>query len=168
MGLCVDSPGRNAAFARRWHLPFPIASDPGGEGWLRPLDLWNPEERGGIGVPSVTLVLPDGEWAYHYRSRDFADRPNDDDLLTRLAAAALAPLDPPPPPWEPGADAEEHSDAMRTEGWGMYMRGVRSATAALAGRFEGAARDEAAATARMAESFIAAWRQRREEAGGSA
>lgn len=53
---------------------------------------------------------------------------------------------------------------MRTGGWSMYMRGVRSATAALAGRFEGIAREEAAATARMAESFLAAWRRRQEEA----
>lgn len=115
----------------------------------------------GIGVPSVTVVLPDGERACHYRSRDIADRPDDDDLLTRLATRP--PLD--PPPRGPEADPEEHPDAMRTGGWGMYMRGVRSATAALAGRLEGAAREEAAATARMAESFIAAWRQRREEAG---
>lgn len=167
VALCVDPPERNAALVRRWRLPFPIVSDPGGGRWLQPLDLWNAGERGGIAVPSITLVLPDGEWAYHHRSRDFADRPDDGELIGRLAATGLPALDPAPPPWEPDAVPEDHPDAMRTGGWSMYMRGVRSASAALAARAgDGPAHQEATAMTRMAASFLAAWEQHREATGG--
>lgn len=166
VGLCPDSPGRNLALVRRWHLPFAIESDAGGHRLLRELGLWEGEGMTGDAVPSLTLVLPSGERAYHYRSRDFADRPDDDELLARLEAARVAPLEPPPSPWAPEIQPEEHPDAYRTEAFGPYMRGVRSAAIALSGRAEGPFREELGTTLRMADSFLAAWKQRRAEAAG--
>ena len=85
--LSVDSPERNAALVRRWHLPFPIHSDPGGDGLLQHLDLWNPADRGGIAWPAMLIFDAEAHEMRRYRSRDFADRPpNDDDVLADLRA----------------------------------------------------------------------------------
>jgi hypothetical protein len=160
--LTVDSRERNAAMAARWHLTFPIHSDPGGELFLQPLQLWNPHERGGIGWPALMVVAPDGTEAYHYRSRDFADRPDDDDLLRALSGLRLPPLDP-PPPWQPPVVPIEDPSALRVEAFGHYFRGMRSATGALAGRLTDTAdRHEARAMSAMATSFLDAWKLRRE------
>ncbi len=59
--MVVDPDGRNAALAKRWHLPFRIASDPGGERFLKPLDLWNAEERDGIAVPALLVISPQAD-----------------------------------------------------------------------------------------------------------
>ena len=91
--LSVDSPERNAALARRWHLPFPIHSDPGGDRLLKQLDLWNQADRGGIAWPAMLIFDAEGREVRRYRSRDFADRPpNDDDVLSDLRGAQ-APRD---------------------------------------------------------------------------
>lgn len=164
VAVCVDPPGRCAAFARRWHLPYPILSDPGGESILKPLDRWNPDERGGIGKPGIFLLALDGTEAFRYRSRDFADRPDDDDLMAALETLSLPPVD--LPPWEPDAAPEEHPDAFRTDAFGGYFRGVRSGATALAMRArEDADRNEALGMLRMASSFLDAWKARREAAG---
>ncbi len=158
--MCVDSPGRIEAFRRRWHLPFPIVSDPGGEHLLQPLEAWNANERGGIGWPTVWLYAPDGRETLRMRSRDFADRPDDDDLLAALRGLALPPIDLPPAP--PATEPEEHDGALRVEAFGPYFRGIRFDTLALASRLAGDAdRDEAVAMSMMATSFLDAWKQRR-------
>lgn len=158
--MSVDSPGRNEALRRRWHLPFAIVSDPGGEQLLQPLDAWNPNERGGIAWPTVFLIAPDGREALRARSRDFADRPTDGEVLAALGALGLPPLELGPAPLS--AEPEEHDGALRTEAFGPYFRGVRFATIALASRFgDEAARDEALAMSAMAVSLIDGWKQRR-------
>jgi hypothetical protein len=164
--VVVDAPGRNAAMARRWHLTFPIHSDPGGERVLKPLDLWNPHEHGGIGWPALIVTAPDGAEAYRYRSRDFADRPpTDDDLLGALRALDLEPLDP-PAAWQPTAEPVEDPGALRVEAFGHYFRGVRSGARALAGRLTDITDQlEALAMSAMATSFLDAWKLRREVAG---
>ncbi len=160
VALSVDSPGRNEAFRRRWHLPYRIVSDPGGERFLQPLDAWNPGERGGIGWPTGWLYAPDGTEVFRARSRDFADRPPDDDLLAALGGLALPAIDLAPAP--PTAAPEEHDGALRVETFGPFFRGIRFATFALAGRLtDDADRDEALAMSAMAGSFLDAWKQRR-------
>ncbi len=137
-----------------------IVSDPGGEQLLRPLDAWNPDERGGIGWPTVLLYAPDGRVALRLRSRDFADRPSDDDLLEAVRALALPAIR--LGPALPAAEPEEHDGALRVEAFGPYFRGVRFATMALAGRLTDAAdRTEALVMSAMAVSFVDAWKQRR-------
>ena len=66
---------------RTWHLPFRWISDPDGGQLGRSLDAWNAAERGGLFHPLVLLVAPDGEVLVRHRSRDFADRRDDQDLL---------------------------------------------------------------------------------------
>lgn len=165
VAVMVDSPGRNAAFVRRWRLSFPIVSDPGGTEILRPLEVWNEGERGGIGIPSVRVLAPDGREAFCYRSRDFADRPDDGDVLAALDDLGLPPVD--PGPWRPEVEPDEQPDAFRTDAFGAYFRGVWSSALALSVRLtDEGDRAEAARQAGMAISFQQAWKQRREAAPG--
>lgn len=135
-------------------------SDPGGEQILQPLDAWNPNERGGIGWPTLILFAPDGREVYRMRSRDFADRSNDDDLFVAVRQLELPAVELDPAP--PAATPEEHDGALRVDAFGPYFRGLRMGTIALAGRVtEGVDRDEVIAMSTMAQSFLDAWKQRR-------
>ncbi len=138
-------------------------SDPGGEQWLQPLDAWNPNERGGIGWPTLFVFGPDGREAYRMRSRDFADRPTDDDLFAVVGSLGSGPVELGPAP--PGAEPEEHDGALRVEAFGSYFRGIRFGTIALASRLTNEAdRNEALSMSAMATSFLEAWKQRRGQA----
>jgi hypothetical protein len=163
VAVSVDSPGRNAALAARWRLPFPIHSDPGGVDFLQPLDLWNPHERGGIGWPAVIVYDAVGEETWRYRSRDFADRPpDDDDLLAAVRELGLPALDP-PPSWVPDDEPVEDPGALRVEAFGPYFRGIRFGVRGLASRLvDEGDRAEAIRMSDMAISFIDAWKTRRE------
>jgi hypothetical protein len=158
VGVNVDSPGRNAAMVKRWHLSFPIASDPGGDRILRPLDLWDEVDPRQIGIPAVLVISPEGEEVWRHRSRDFADRPDDSDIMRALESLDLPALDP-LAGWEPTAEPEENPKVFRTDAFGSYHRGVMFAMGALAQRMKDPAdRAEAEATARQASSFLEAWK----------
>lgn len=159
VGISVDAPGRNAALVRRWHLSFPIPSDPGGERFLRALGLWDQHDPRRIGIPAVIVLSPGGEEVWRHRSRDFADRPDDSDVMAALASLRLPAFDPPPEPWQPDAEPEEHAAAFRTEAFGHYHRGVMFAMGAIAGRMRDPGDSaEAEALARQASSFLEAWK----------
>ena len=131
---------------------------------MRSLDAWDPDERGGIARPAVFVFAPDGTEAYRFASRDFADRADDADLMAAAAALGLAPLDDLPPA-RPAAEPEDDPGAFRTDAFGAYFRGVRSAALALSRRARDEAdRADAATTSAMAASFLEAWRERREAA----
>ncbi len=158
----MDSPERNAAMAARWRLPFPIRSDPGGVHVMRPLDLWNADERGGIGWPATILFGPDDAEVWRRRARDFADRPaRNDDLFAAardLQLPALCGVE----QWAPEVETVDDPGALRVDAFGAYFRGVRFSTLALAGRLVDE-RDRAAAIAMsdMAIAFLDAWKTRR-------
>jgi hypothetical protein len=159
-----DPPAAQLAMNERWHLPFRWVSDPGGERLATPLDAWNPQERGGVFHPLVLLVAPGGEVLVRHRSRDFADRPDDSDVLEALGALGLSAREV-PLPWAPGGFQPQPTEsAFRPDAFGAYFRGLRLGTRALAGRM----RDEQDAaevrqTSEMAGSFLDAWSRRREE-----
>ncbi|MBW8827661.1 MAG: redoxin domain-containing protein [Acidobacteria bacterium] len=160
VALVVDPPGRNEALRQRWRLPFPVVSDPGGERFLQPLDMWNPDEHDGIAWPTLAVFDPDGAEIYRMRSRDFADRPNDTDLLDAVRSLTLPPisLDPAGPTAEPVEDRV----AFRPDAFGAFFRGMRSGLTGLARRLTNEEdRVEAQALADMASSFLDAWRDRR-------
>ncbi|CAN5682250.1 hypothetical protein BH24ACT5_BH24ACT5_11500 [soil metagenome] len=165
MGVSVDTPERNAAMAQRWRLSFPIVSDPGGREVLAPLDLWSPEERGGIGWPAIVVFGGDGNEVARFRSRDFADRPaNNDDVLAAVRSLGLPPLTD-MPDWVPDVEAVDDPGAFRADAFGAYFRGVRFATRGLAGRLvDDGDRAEATAFSEMAVAFLDAWTIRRDTA----
>jgi hypothetical protein len=106
------------------------------------------------------VYTPEGVEAHRIRSRDFADRPNDDDLLSAARRLGVPAIE--LPPAAPSAEPEEHDGALRPEAFGPYFRGVRFGTIALAGRMTtDVDRDAVVAMSEMAASFIDAWKQRR-------
>ena len=164
VAVSVDSDGRNAAMGKRWRLPFPLVSDPGGVTVMQPLDLWNPQERGGIGWPAIVLFDADGREVRRFRARDFADRPvNYDELLGAVRALELSPLTG-VEPWVPAVSAVDDPSALRVEAFGPYFRGIRFATRGLAGRLiDEDDRAEAIAMSEMATAFLDGWKLRRAE-----
>lgn len=152
--IVIDSPAQNAAMVEKLAMPFPVLSDPDGEGAIKALGAWNAD--GKMAVPAIIVVTPDGEEAYRYVGADFADRPGDDAVLAAVEALALPPIEVPADPIAHVAP-EPSQRAIELVNLGVYMRGVRFASTALAGR----ARDEfhrgeAERTKAMAESYIAA------------
>ncbi len=146
---------------RSWDLTFRWVSDPDGTQLAQPLDAWNADERGGLFHPLVLLVAPDGREVVRHRSRDFADRSDDIDVLEGLRALALPAL-PPAEPWAPDGVTPQPSDgAFRPAAYGPYFRGIRFATKALAGRMRDAGdAEELRRTERMAASFLDARKAR--------
>jgi peroxiredoxin len=79
IAVSVDDDERQAAMYARWPTPNVLyVSDPGGERFLQPLDLYDSEERGGIARPSLLVLDAAGDEVFRYRGRDFADRTHDD------------------------------------------------------------------------------------------
>lgn len=134
VAVSVDDEVRQAGMAQRWgfsHTRF--VADPGGTEILQPLDLYDPNERGGIALPGMVLLAPDGGEVYRYQGRDFADRTNDDDLWAALDALGLPPVD--PAPWVPQAAVPaDLSGFFRPTDFGAYFRGNMFGAIAIAGR----------------------------------
>ncbi len=39
--VAIDAPGQNAAMVATLALPFPVLSDPAGEGLIQPMGVWD-------------------------------------------------------------------------------------------------------------------------------
>jgi hypothetical protein len=128
VGVSVDSPGQHAAMIAKLDLPFALLSDPGGEGLLRALDAYNPEERGGIGKPGVFVVAPGGAEVFRQVGRDFADRITEEELLDEVHSAGLPPTG--QPPLTPG-QPDPGPNAMPLDAMLPYCRGARFAAKAM-------------------------------------
>lgn len=103
MSVSVDDEGRQAGLWQRWGFnQTRFVSDPGGDTYLKRLGLFDPEERGGIALPGMLVIAPDGTEVSRFEGRDFADRTNDDDLWQTLESLGLDPID--PRPWEPDVE----------------------------------------------------------------
>lgn len=152
--VVIDSPAQNAAMVEKLALPFPIVSDPAGEHLIMPHGAWDP--GGTMARPAIVVLSPAGDEVYRYVGADFMDRPDDGEVLAALDRLGL-------PPTEATTETVPHATpspgprAMTLPNLAVYMRGVRFAMGAMAGR----ARDpfdraEAERTATMAERFVAA------------
>ena len=158
IAISTDDEVRQAGMFARWSAPHVrYVSDPDGLTYLRSLELYDPEERGGIGLPGMLVITPDGEVAYRYVGRDFADRTTDDEVMAALERLELSPIDPP----EGGPVLEVPDDLtgyFRRDQLAPYFRGNRMAAVAIGGRLP---TSEARAVARehrhMCEATLAAW-----------
>ena len=158
IAISVDDEVRQAGMFARWPTPHVrYVSDPGGETYLRSLDLFDPEERGGIGKPAMIVLAPDGSEAFRYNGRDFADRTTDAEVYAALEGLGLDPIEPPAggPIGEVPDDLGRYFDPANLS---LYIRGNRFAAAAIGGRL---ADKEARAVARahrlMCEETLTAW-----------
>ncbi len=158
--VSVNEPERQAGMFERWKLDgIRMVSDPGGEGILQPLGLFDPEERGGIALPGMIILAPDGTEIYRYQGRDFADRTNDDDLFETLAGLDLPAVD--PAPWVPEAEVPEGLRGFFPTDWFMpYFRGNFFGAAAIGGRLEDPkARAIAKEHRLMSDATTTAWQE---------
>lgn len=159
----VDPPEVQLGMDRTWHLPFRWESDPGGERLAHPLDAW--DDGSSIFRPLVVAVAPDGREVFSERSRDFTDRPDDEPVLQALEALGLSPLTREPQPWRPaGVEPAPSQRAFTPAAFIPYFRAIRFNTMALAERMvDDGDREQCLIEHRMADSFLAAFDQWREE-----
>lgn len=159
IAISVDDEARQAGMFARWPTPnVRYVADPEGRRYLRPLGLFDPDERGGIARPALIVLDPDGDEAFRHVGRDFADRTVDDDVLAAVDALGLDPIGPPPGgPIHDGAEIRGH---FRPEHLVPYFKGNRMASIAIAGRtedreFRAIAREHR----KMCEATLEAWDQ---------
>lgn len=161
IAVAVDPIERNAAMFERWPTPHvKYVSDPGGEEYLAPMDMFDPAERGGIALPGLFVIDPDGNEVFAYRGNDFADRRDDDDALDAVEALGLDPIEAPDGgPVDPDVDVDQKG-AFTPKLFGPYFTGNKFAALAIAMRAEG---DEAKTLAgehqAMAQSMLDAWKE---------
>ncbi len=160
IAVSVNEPERQAGMAERWKLEhIKLVADPGGASYLKPLELFDPDDRGGIALPAMIVIGPDGSEAYRHNGRDFADRTTDDEVMAALRSLDLEAVD--PGPWIPDATApDDLTGFFPTERYPVYFAGNRFAAIAIGGRLPD---KETASVARqhrlMAEASLAAWEQ---------
>ncbi len=158
IAVSVDDETRQAGMFDRWPTPnVQYIADPKGERFLQPLGLFDPEDRGGIALPGMLVVGPDGSEVYRYQGRDFADRTTDDDVYAALDALGLDAIE--PPVGGPVADVTENLRGFfRPNDFGAYFRGNRFGAIAIQGRLSD---PEAKAIARehrvMVDATLEAW-----------
>jgi hypothetical protein len=167
VAVSVDDDGRQAGMAKRWGLSHTkLVADPGGEQILKPLGLFDPEDRGGIGLPAVLVVGPDGTEVFRHEGRDFADRTRDAELYHAVEKLGLPAND--PGPWTPEAPAtEDAKGAFRPDDLGAYFRGNMFGAVAIMGRLDGDAEAKGIADEhrRMAKATLDAWKEHRARIG---
>jgi len=127
-GLSADSPGQNSAVMEKLALPFVILSDEDRDQAVRPLGFEDEKDVRQISRPGVAVISPDGDVVYRYVGRDYADRPNEEDLLSDLAKLGLEPVD---QPVDQVGAIEPGEKAMPGEGLRHYFSGAKFANLAL-------------------------------------
>jgi hypothetical protein len=145
----IDSPGQHAAMVEKLNLPYPMLSDPDRTLAIEPYDLMNMEDPRNLAIPATILIGPDGAEVLRIVSRDFADRPFEEDALTALKALNLDPITQPAPnpgTPEPGPRAMPYRDLR------PYFRGAKFGAKAMGLRFGDL--DEATAFGELMDHYI--------------
>lgn len=124
----VDSPGQHAAMVEKLNLPFPMLSDPDRDLAIGPYDLMNTVDPRNLAIPATVLIGPNGEEISRSVSRDYADRPFEDDALESLRALHLELVTQPAPA---AGDPEPGPVAMPLGDLRVYFRGAKFGSKAM-------------------------------------
>jgi hypothetical protein len=160
IAISVNEEERQAGMAGRWKLDhIKMVSDPGGDNYLKAIDAFDPDERGGIATPAIVVIAPDGAEAYRYNGRDFADRTTDEEVMAALAGLGLDPVD--PGTLEPSmAVSDDLKGFFSVANYGPYFMGNRFGAIAIGGRVTDPEAKMAARQHRlMADASLEAWKQ---------
>lgn len=95
---------------------------------IEPLGLADPKDPREIALPAMILVDTEGEEAFRFVSRDYADRLPEDEVLAKVRQLGLGPTTQSAP--SPGAP-QPGERAMPLDGLPYYLRGARFAVAAF-------------------------------------
>lgn len=79
--ISVDPPEKSLDMVNKLLLPFPLLTDPRGALTKR-YGLW--DEKEGVSIPGTVLVDRTGEVGYSYTGKDYADRPDEEEILDAL------------------------------------------------------------------------------------
>lgn len=149
VAIDIDSPGQHAAMVEKLNLPYPMLSDPDRSLAIGPYDLMNVTDPRGLAIPATVVINPEGDEILRLVSRDFADRPFEDEaieLLRQLRLDSAPPLLPNAGMPDPGQRAMPFGD-LRT-----YFRGAKFGANALGLRSN--AVDEATAFGELMDHYI--------------
>lgn len=155
-GLSSDSPSQNAAVMEKLALTFPILSDENREAAITPLGFADEDDPRQISRPGVAIIDTTGQIIHRSEGRDYADRPDEDDLLAALDELGLEPVTQPEPAIGTAAPGEK---AISLEAIPHYLRGARFATLALRRRhreISDAFKDDTKAYIQMVDRYLAA------------
>ena len=126
--ISADTLRQNNAMVDKLALPFPVLSDPDRDRAVTPLGFADEDDPRQISRPGTVIIDPEGTIVFSVTGRDYADRPNEDDLLAELAKLELSPATQTAPVvngLEPGPKA------MPYEGLKYYFSGAKFATLAI-------------------------------------
>jgi predicted TPR repeat methyltransferase len=161
IAISVDDDDRTAAMFARWPTPNVLyVSDPGGETYLQAMKMWDPEERGGLALPGLFVIDPDGNETFGYRGNDFADRRHDDDVFEALEALGLDPIEASAGGPVVGDVDVDQKGAFTPKMFGPYFAGNKFGGLAIALRAEGEEAKRLGHEHRqMSDAMLEAWKQ---------
>lgn len=113
-------------------LPFPLLSDPDRTRAIRPYHVADEDDARNIARPAAVIITPGGEEAFRLISRDFADRPVDEEVIIELHRLDLPPTSQNAPELGP---TEAGPNAMALEALLPYYRGAKFAAKIMGSRF---------------------------------
>lgn len=131
-GLSADSAPMNTAIVEKLALPFPVLSDPDRTQAVTPLGFADEKDPRQISRPGTLIIDPNGDIVFSVTGRDYADRPNEEDLLGALEGLGLPAATQSPPELGESRPSER---AMPYEGLPHYFRGAKFAVLAVRGRY---------------------------------
>lgn len=109
-------------------LPFPYLSDPDRQLAIEPFDVADPKDERRLARPAMILITPEGQEAWRFVSRDFADRLPEQEVLELARSLGLEPTSQDPPlPGEPAPGPR----ALNVDYLPGYYRGARFAALAM-------------------------------------
>lgn len=155
-GLSADTAPMNTAMVEKLALPFPVLSDPDRTAAVIPLGFADEKDPRQISRPGTLIIDPNGEIVFSITGRDYADRPDEDDLLEVLDGLGLPPTTQPAPELGESKPGEK---AMPYEGLPHYFRAAKFAVLALRGRYRDIGDEFSADTKRyvqMLEGYLEA------------
>lgn len=126
--ISADTAPMNAAMVDKLALPFPILSDPDRDQAIDPLGFSDEKDPRGIAATGTAVFSPDGEIVFTQAGRDYADRPEEDDLLKELGKLGLPPTSQEQPVL---GEIEPGEKAMPYVGLPHYFRGAKFAALAI-------------------------------------
>lgn len=130
-GVSADTQPMNTAVVEKLALPYPIFSDPDRTQAVTPLGFADDNDPRQISRPGTVIVDTNGEIRFSVTGRDFADRPDEDDLLDALGELGLPSTTQEKPVL---GESEPGESAVSLDGLLTYYRGAKFAVLALRSR----------------------------------
>lgn len=134
---------------QKLNLPFPMLSDPDRSIAIGPYGLTNTVDPRNLAITGTVLIDPHRVEVFRTVSKDFADRPLEDEVLDELRGLGLAPTE--QHPSNPGAP-EPGPNAMPFDELRTYFRGAKFGAKAMGLRT--GAMDEAARFGTLMDHYM--------------